>query len=54
MHRKQLSCTVCPLIEGTRSTDEVMSGPQSVIYAQAENRMHVEKGILVELLKPLK
>jgi ornithine carbamoyltransferase len=43
-----------PAYRGNEITDEVMSGPQSVIYAQAENRMHVEKGMLIELLKPLK
>lgn len=41
-----------PAYRGNEITDDVMSGPQSVIYSQAENRMHVEKGMLVELLKP--
>ncbi len=27
-------------------TDEVMDGPQSVVWDEAENRMHVQKGIL--------
>jgi ornithine carbamoyltransferase len=43
-----------PAYRGMEIDDEAMSCPQSVIYDQAENRMHVQKGILVELLKPLK
>jgi ornithine carbamoyltransferase len=41
-----------PAYRGNEITDGVMSGPQSAIYEQAENRLHVEKGIMVELLKP--
>ncbi|MES2210403.1 MAG: ornithine carbamoyltransferase [Chloroflexota bacterium] len=33
-------------------TSEVMDGPQSLIFAQSENRLHVQKGLLVELLAP--
>ena len=43
-----------PAYRGNCVTAEVIDGPQSVIYAQAENRLHVEKGIMVELLKPIK
>jgi ornithine carbamoyltransferase len=43
-----------PAYRGNEITDGVMSGPQSVIYDQAENRLHVEKGIMVELLKPIR
>ena len=31
-------------------TDEVMDGPASVIYEQAENRLHVQKALLLRLL----
>ena len=27
-------------------TDEVLEGPQSVVFDQAENRLHVQKAIL--------
>ncbi len=41
-----------PIYRGFELVDEVISGPQSAIYDQATNRLHVEKGIMVELLKP--
>lgn len=41
-----------PIYRGFELTEEVISGPQSAIYDQATNRLHVEKGIMVELLKP--
>jgi ornithine carbamoyltransferase len=31
-------------------TDEVIEGPQSAVFDQAENRMHVQKAILAKLL----
>jgi ornithine carbamoyltransferase len=30
-------------------TDEVMDGPASVVYDQAENRLHVQKALLLRL-----
>jgi ornithine carbamoyltransferase len=32
-------------------TDEVMDGPQSVVFDQAENRLHIQKAIMVFLLR---
>ncbi len=35
-----------PAHRGDEVNDEVMDGPQSVIWDEAENRLHVQKGIL--------
>lgn len=39
-----------PAHRGEEITSDVMDGPQSIIFTQSENRLHVQKGLLVELL----
>ena len=39
-----------PAQRGNEQTAEVIDGPQSVVFDQAENRLHIEKAILVKLL----
>lgn len=40
-----------PAIRGMEQTAEVIDGPQSVVFDQAENRMHMHKALLLLLLK---
>lgn len=41
-----------PAVRGEEITAEVMEGPQSAIFQQAENRLHVQKALLEALLLP--
>ena len=40
-----------PAHRGEEVTDEVMDGPQSVVFDEAENRVHAQKGILTWCLE---
>jgi len=41
-----------PASRGVEATDEVMDSEHSIIFDQAENRLHTEKGLLVWLVYP--
>ncbi len=39
-----------PANRGEEVTADVIDGPQSVVWQQAENRLHAQKALLVELV----
>ncbi len=43
-----------PVHRGDEITDDVIDGPHSIVFDEAENRLHVQKAIMVKLLgKPI-
>jgi ornithine carbamoyltransferase len=41
-----------PAHRGEEVAAEVIDGPQSVVFEEAENRLHVQKAVLILLLGP--
>jgi ornithine carbamoyltransferase len=41
-----------PAHRGEEITSDVMDGPRSLILDQSENRLHVQKALLAEVLAP--
>lgn len=40
-----------PAYRGREVTEEVIDGPQSVVFEQAHNRLHAQKALLVKVLE---
>jgi ornithine carbamoyltransferase len=40
-----------PAMRGYEQTADVIDGPQSVVFDEAENRMHAQKAVILRLLE---
>lgn len=43
-----------PAHRGEEITNEVIEGPQSIVFDEAENRLHVQKAVMVKLLESVR
>ena len=40
-----------PAVRGMEMTEDVIDGPQSIVFDQAENRLHIQKAIMLKLVE---
>ena len=52
-HKDAVFLHCLPAHRGEEVTDEVMDGPQSVVFDEAENRLHAQKGVIAWCLGAL-